>query len=156
MSNVNTRQEHKRRLWNERLEAELLATQKKLEMEKSALSTTAKLPKLKITPFNGTSTDWVRFENMFLTQVHGKSISAEEKFGYLVEMVSHEVRENMANLKPGEIGYKVACERLKVEYSQTKQVMSAHLDEIVNLPVIKGSRIQEMPHTTQFPTHSPM
>ena len=92
------------------------------------------------------STDWVRFENMFLTQVHGKPISAEEKFVYLLEMVSHKVREKIANLKPGEVGYKVARERLKVEYGQTKQVVSAHLDEIVNLPVIKGSnytRIQE-------------
>ena len=139
-------EEHNRWLWNERLEAELLTTQKKLEMEKSARSTTAKLPKLKITPFDGMSTDWVRFENMFLTQVHGKPISAEEKFVYLLEMVSHKVREKIANLKPGEVGYKVAWERLKVEYGQTKQVVSAHLDEIVNLPVIKGSnytRIQE-------------
>ena len=50
-------------------------------MEKEARSTTAKLPKLIITPFKRTPTDWVRFENMFITQVHNKSISAVEKFG---------------------------------------------------------------------------
>ena len=42
---------------------------------------TEKLPKLKITPFKGTPTDWVRFVNMFVTQVHNRSISAEEIVG---------------------------------------------------------------------------
>ena len=60
-----------------KLEAELLVAEKKLEMEKTAVSTTTKLPKLKITPFKGTAGDWIRFENMFLTQVDAKSISDE-------------------------------------------------------------------------------
>ena len=61
--------------------------QQKVEIEKSARATTAKLPKLKITPFDGTPTDWVGFENIFSTQVHAKPISDEEKFGYLLELV---------------------------------------------------------------------
>ena len=105
----------------------------------SHCSTTAKLPKLIITPLKGTPTDWVRFENMFITQVHNKSISAEEKFGYLLEMVNPNVRAKIANLKPGEIGYKIAWERLKSEYGQSKLILNTHVEEIVNLPVIKGS-----------------
>ena len=62
-------QEHERELWKEKFEAELRIAEKKLEMEKTAVSSTTKLPKLKITPFKGTAGDWVRFENMFLTQV---------------------------------------------------------------------------------------
>ena len=61
---------------------------------------TAKLPKLKITPFKGTASDWVRFENIFLSQVDRKPISAEEKFGYLLEMVNSKVRDRLSNLKP--------------------------------------------------------
>ena len=64
-----------------------------LEMEKAARTTPAKLPKLKISPFNGTVADWVRFENMFVTQVDAKPISDEEKFGYLLEMVNGKVGE---------------------------------------------------------------
>ena len=64
-------------------------------MEKAARSTLAKLPKLKITQFNGTTADWVRFENMFITQVDSKPISDEEKFGYLLEMVSGKVRDKI-------------------------------------------------------------
>ena len=57
------------------------------EMEKAARTTQAKLPKCKISPFNGTVADWVRFENMFVTQVDAKPISDEEKFGYPLEMI---------------------------------------------------------------------
>ena len=65
-----------------------------MEKEKAAKTTQAKLPKLTITSFKGTASDWVRFENMFLTQVDCKPITDEEKFRYLLEMVSGKVREN--------------------------------------------------------------
>ena len=135
------KEDHERQMWQEKFEAELEMTHKRLELEKIARSTTAKLPKLRITPFKGTPTDWVRFSNMFVTQVHAKSISAEEKFGYLLEMVSPKVRESIANLKPGEMGYKVAWERLQSKYGQTKLVIiiNAHVNEIVNLPVVRGT-----------------
>ena len=72
---------HKRHIWQEKIDAELEVTHKWLELEKDAHSTSAELPKLIITPFKGMPTNWVRFENMFVTQVLNKSISAEEKFG---------------------------------------------------------------------------
>ena len=106
-------------------------------MEKDARSTTAKLPKLIITPFRGKPADWVRFKNMFLTQVQNKSISEEEKFSYLLEMVNPNVRAKIANLKPSEIGY---LDRLG------KTEIRVWLEQIVNLPVVKGSnylKIQE-------------
>ena len=115
-------------------------------METTAVSSTTKLPKLQMTPFKGTAGDWVRFENIFLTQVDPKSISDKEKFGYLLESVGPKVRDQIANLKPGRIGYKTAWERLKKEFSQTKVVINAHMDEIINLPLVKGThyfKIQE-------------
>ena len=83
---------------------------------------------------------------MFITQVHNKSIRAEKKFGYLLEMPNPNVRAKGANLKPGEIDYKIAWERLKSGYGQSKLVVNAPIEEIVNLPVVKGSnymKIQE-------------
>ena len=91
-------QQQERQLWEERLQAELVMTERKLEMERAAQTTKAKLPKLKITPFYGTSTDWIRFENMFLTQVDRQPISDEEKFGYLLEIVSPKVRSKISNI----------------------------------------------------------
>ena len=75
-----------REILEEKSQAELKLTEKMPEMEKAARTTQAKLPKLKISPFNGTVADWVRFENMFVTQVDAKPISDDEKFGYLLEM----------------------------------------------------------------------
>lgn len=49
----------------EKFKAELRVAEKKLEMEATAKATHAKLPKLQITPFKGTSSDWVRFENVY-------------------------------------------------------------------------------------------
>lgn len=106
-------------MWEEKLEAGLELIQKKLEMENNARAA-------RISPFKGTPTDWVRFENMFVTHVHCKPISTEEKFRYLLEMVTSAVRGKIGNLKPGEIGYKTAWERLETEYGQNKLVVSAH------------------------------
>ena len=55
-------QEHARELWKENWK-------QNYGKQKTAVSSTMKLPKLKITAFKGTAGDWVRFENMFLTQV---------------------------------------------------------------------------------------
>ncbi len=113
-------------------------TERKLEMERSARATKAKLPELKITPFEGTPVDWIRFENMFRSQVDRQPMSDEEKFGYLLEIVSPKVREKMSNLKPGTEGYKKAWEWLKCEYGQTKVVVNCHIEEIINLSPVKG------------------
>lgn len=139
-------QQREREMWEEKFNAELRMTEKKMEIESKAKASLAKLPRLKITPFKGTAADWVRFENMFRTQVDARSISDEEKFGYLLESVIPKVRDRISNLKPSTTGYQKAWDRLKQEYGQTKLVINAHLDEIINLPTIKGSnydKIQE-------------
>ena len=132
-------QEREKALWEERLKAEIKMTEKKLEMETAAKVCRSKLPELKITPFKGTPEDWIRFENMFTTQVNNKPISAEGKFGYLLELVDPKIRDRFANLKPGELGYQTAWDRLKTEYGQTKVVIAAHVDQIINLPTVRGT-----------------
>ena len=81
---------------------------KKIKMKNKAKASSAKLPNLKIIPFKGTAADWVRFENMFSTQVDSSPISDEEKFGYLLELVIPKVRDRITNLKPSSVGYKMA------------------------------------------------
>ena len=130
--------------WEEKFHAELKMTEKKIELERTAKASLAKLPQLKITPFKGTAADWVRFENMFLTQINSRPISDEEKFGYLLETVGTKVRDRIANLRPGTVGYKTAWERLKKEYGQTKVVVNAHMDEIINLTPVRGSNYSKV------------
>ena len=87
------RQQQEKEFLEEKFRAELRVAEQKLEMGTAAKVTHAKLPKLKIAPFKGTPIDWVRFENMFVTRIHNKPISPEEKFGYLLEMVTPAVPE---------------------------------------------------------------
>ena len=141
---LRERHEQERQMWEEKMAAELRLTQEKLELEKTNKETYAKLPKLKISPFNGTYSDWVRFENMFVTQVEKKPISDEEKFGYLLEMVIPKIRDRISNLRPGTIGYRTAWERLKKEFGHTKAVVNAHMDAIINLSNVKGCNYERV------------
>ena len=105
-------------------------------MDKEAKASTSKLPELKIFPFTGTSADWIRFENMFVSQVDSKPNSDADKFGYLLELVHPRVRVRLSN-KPGPEGYKTAWERLKVEYGHDKLVIAARVEEIIKLQTEK-------------------
>ena len=98
-------QQQEKEQWEEKMEAELRMTERKIEMERNAKTSRAKLPELKISPFNGSSGDWIRFENMFTSQIHNKPIS-DEKYGYLLELVDKKLRDRLSNLKPGKLGYK--------------------------------------------------
>ena len=107
-------------------------------MEKDAKTTSSKLPKLKISPFDETAADCLKMiENMFVSQVDSKAISDAEKFGYLLKLVSSKVRDRLCNLKPGSMGYNVAWERLKSEYGHNKLVIAAHIGEIIKLQTLK-------------------
>ncbi|XP_068738985.1 uncharacterized protein [Montipora capricornis] len=130
-------QQQEKELWEEKMRAEL-------EMAEAAKAARAKLPELKITPFNGTPVDWIRFQNMFTSQIHDKPLSDEEKYGYRLELVAPKVRSRLANLKPGALEYKTAWERLKTEFGQSKTVITAHMEEIINLPVTRESNYERV------------
>ena len=59
-------------------------------------------------------------------------------------MASPKVRASIANLKPGEMGYKVAWERLQSEDGQTKLVINAYVNEIANVPVVRGTSYKKI------------
>ena len=54
-------------------------------------------------------------------------------------LVEPKIRERFPNLKPENLGYQTAWDGLKAEYGKTKTVFAAHVDQIVNLPVVRGS-----------------
>jgi len=49
------RQHQEKEFWEEKFDAELRVAEKKLEIETATKATHVKLPKLRITPFKGTS-----------------------------------------------------------------------------------------------------
>ena len=100
--------EQEKQVMREKLEEELKMAEKKFELEREVKRSFSKLPKVKLTPFKGSAVDWVRFENMFLSQVHNKDFSDEEKFTFLLELVTPKIRDQIGNLKPGTLGYNTA------------------------------------------------
>ena len=56
--------------------------------EISAKTAAVKLPKLTITPFNGTAIDWVRFESQLSAMINSQSVSAVAKFSHLKELLT--------------------------------------------------------------------
>ena len=136
--------EKEKELLNERIKAEIKLTEKKMEIERAEKQRHTKLPELKITPFKGTPSDWIRFENMFISQIDNSTISDEEKFGYLLELVGPKVRDRFANLKPGPAGYKTAWDRLQSEYGHTKLVSAAHMDELIHLTPVRGTSYEKV------------
>ena len=62
--------ELERQLLDQKLEAIIK------QNEISAKTAVVKLPKLTITPFNGTAIDWVRFESQFSAMIDSQSVSA--------------------------------------------------------------------------------
>ena len=128
-------------LWEKRLRADIKMTEKKLQMETAGKVCTSK--------FKGTPEDRIRFEVMFTAQkFNNKLISAEEKFGHLLELVEPKIRDRFANLKPGESSYQTAWDRLESEYGQTKTVIEAPVDQIINLPVVRGASYNKV-HVSQ-------
>ena len=66
--------------------------------------------------------------------------------GIFSSPLARRLETELQNLKPETVGYKTAWDHLKKEYGQTKVVVNAHMDEIINLFPVKGSkyfRVQE-------------
>lgn len=117
---------------------------KENQNEKSRESRQCEAARAQDNPFKGTPVDWIRFQNMLTSQIHDKPLSDEEKYGYLLELVAPKVRSRLANLKPGALGYKTAWDRLKTEFGQSKTVVATHMEEIINLPVTRGSNYERV------------
>ena len=81
---------------------------------------------------------------MFTSQVLSKGFSEEVKFGYLLEMVNAKVREKIANLRLGKVGLEIPWDRLKKVYGQRNAVINTHINDIFNLPTIKGVKYEKI------------
>ncbi|XP_028411681.1 uncharacterized protein LOC114534438 [Dendronephthya gigantea] len=83
---------------------------------------------------------------------NGKTNEKQEKAQDEAELRRLELKDKQfqqkeqrrANLKPGEVGYKIAWERLKSEYGHPKHVINAHMDAIINLTPVRGHNYEKM------------
>ena len=82
-----------------------------------------KLPKLVITKFNGTFTDWMRFWNQYEAEIDKSDISPVSKFSYLKELLIPSVRAMIDALPLTLEGYERGKQILKSKYGKPSEIV---------------------------------
>ena len=108
------------------------------EIVKSDEKVSVKLPKLKITKFEGTSLDWFRFWNQFETEIDQVQISPINRFSCLKELLVPKVRLLIDGLPFTSEGYAKATSILTSRYGKPSEVAAAHIHCITSLPVFSS------------------
>ena len=99
-----------------------------------------KLPKLTITKFNGSHTDWLRFWNIFEAEIDKCSdLVGVTKFAYLKDLLEPKVRTGIDGLPFSSEGYMHAKNLLKSKYGKTSEIVNAYVQNIMALPIISGT-----------------
>ena len=122
--------EFEKRLLEQKLQAE------KEKRELSEQSSNVSLPKIKITKFNGTPSDWVRFEGQFNAMVNSLRVPAITKFSHLKELVEPRVRSALDCLPFTEEGYGRALKYLKEKYGHPNEVAGSYVINLLELPCL--------------------
>ena len=99
----------------------------------------AKLPKLVITKFQGTHLDWMRFWNQYETEIDKSNITQVAKLSYLRELLVPSAKVLIEGLPFTSEGYERAKTILKTKYGQVSEVVSAHIQCILELPKVQGT-----------------
>ena len=99
-----------------------------------------KLPKLTITKFNGSHTDWLRFWNIYEAEIDKCSdMASVTKFAYLKDLLEPKVRAKIDGLPFSSKGYERAKNILKTKYGKISEIVNAYVQNIMGLPVITGA-----------------
>ena len=106
--------------------------------------TAAKLPKLTITKFDGTYLDWNRFWGQFTEAIDKTGMVAITKFSYRKEFVDLKVRKTIDELPFTAEGYNRAKSILVDRYDKESEVVKAYVQNIFDLPRIKGTNSQKI------------
>ena len=95
-----------------------------------------------ITKFKGTHLDWTWFWNRFEAEIDTANIPQITKFSYLKEMLHPNVRSSIDidSLPFSGEDYEQARNILKSKYGKSSEAINAHVQEIVGLPVVNGTK----------------
>ena len=117
-----------------------------------------KMPKLVITKYDGTYEKWLSFWNKFEAEIDAADIAPVTKFAHLThrpaarrppaaieqEFLESNVCEAIDGLPFNSEGYERAKNILKSNYGKTSEIVRAYIDNINALPVISGSKPNEI------------
>lgn len=97
------------------------------ESVSSSSAKIARLPKLVITIFGVTLTDWPRFWNQFEAEIDRSDVPSVTKFSYLKELLEPNVRTLIDGLPFSTEGYERAKMILKSDCGKKSEIMNAYV-----------------------------
>ena len=121
-----------------------LQYQKKIKEVQARKISSTKLPKIVITPFNGSYHDWLRFWGQFSAGINLADIPDVMKFSYLKKLVEPKIRTCIDELPFTAEGYKKAKKILEDKYGNTSEIVNSYVEEIVNLPTVTSTRPEKI------------
>lgn len=108
-------------------------------------SAKSKLPKLILPKFKGDITSFRPFWNSFENAVHNNpSLSRIDKFNYLYSLLEGPALLAIKGLALTEENYQASVDILKQRFGNTQLVISAHMDELLKLPVSSGDKPSQL------------
>lgn len=103
------------------------------------------LPKLRLPDFDGKTTAWYTFIALYNKMVHDKTtIDNGIKMEYLKTCIKGNAAKLIAHIEPTAENYKVCYELLAKRYDNKREVLSKLIDNILQLPKIKGENSTQL------------
>ena len=133
-----------------KLQADLkVKTNKDNQVRKEVGQIKAKLPKLVITKFDGSYTDWNRFQGQFSETINKTSVSAFTKFAYLRELLCDKVKRTVEALPYTPEGYDRAKAIFLERYGKESEIIKAYVKEILELPHIPTANVKRIHESSE-------
>ena len=99
-----------------------------------------KLPKLTLRSFSGDMTQWPTFWDSFKSAVHENTqLVTVDKFNYLKSLLSGTALEAISGLTLTASNYKDAVEILEKRFGNRQQIISKHMDLLLNVPAVSST-----------------
>lgn len=119
----------------------------------SVTSLSLRLPKLEISPFDGTYDNWPNFHDLFKAMVdENEALTPAMKMQHLKTFLKGEAADLIGSLKITDDNYAIAWATLKGRYDKSKTLMWHHLRKLKALPVIQQptlTLLRQMRNTMQ-------
>ena len=104
-----------------------------------------KLPRITLPKFGGEITEFRGFWDRFESAVHNNpSLSTVDKFTYLHALLEGTAARSIQGLALTDANYSAATEILKSRFANTQQIISAHMDDLLKLPVCHGDKMPQL------------
>ena len=108
---------------------------------RSGRGSKVRLPKLQLTSFDGNFKDWSAFWNSFDSAINSyQSLTPIERFSYLRASLRGSAAATINGLNLSSANYEAAVALLKEKYGDPQKIINAHMDALVNLPIVENAR----------------